>query len=435
MVAVSVIIPVYNAGRYLQQCLDSIRNQTLKNIEIICVNDGSTDDSLSILQSAAQIDDRIIVVSQENSTAGAARNRGLEIATGKYLSFLDADDFFEENMLENAYQSAEENNADIVVFRSNRYDEGVGDYTDSNWTVKEEYLPQKKVFSHRNVQNLFGCIMSWAWDKLFDADFIKQNELYFQSQPCINDLFFVYSALAKAQRIYFLNEILIHKRVNNPEAITTNYSKSGNWCCFYNALKALRKQLIVWNIYGELRRDFVNYSLHYTLWNLDKFINVEVYKDFYNTVKNEWLENLDILSCPKEFFYNSEDFEQLCDIKRSQFDEYKWSRRLKQKDGSFLFPFELVEKGSNIILYGAGVVGITYYRQVTYCNYCNIVAWVDKNYESKGTQVVAPKDMNKYIFDYVIIAINDGLVAQRICEKLETIGIAKEKLIWKKPEI
>ena len=116
MPLVSVIIPVYNVEEYLRQCLDSVREQTLSDIEIICVNDSSTDGSLSILEEYAKKDPRIQVVTQPNGGAGAARNKGLSMAAGKYLSFLDSDDFFEPDMLELAYKKAEEDKADFVVF-------------------------------------------------------------------------------------------------------------------------------------------------------------------------------------------------------------------------------------------------------------------------------------------------------------------------------
>ena len=100
---VSVIIPVYNAAEFLGQGLDSLLNQTLHDIEIICVNDGSSDKSLEILKEYEKKDSRIKVIDQENQGAGAARNNGMAIAQGEYLSFLDADDFFEKNMLEESY--------------------------------------------------------------------------------------------------------------------------------------------------------------------------------------------------------------------------------------------------------------------------------------------------------------------------------------------
>ena len=115
MVKVSVIIPVYNVEPYLKQCMDSVVGQTLKDIEIICVDDGSTDGSLDILREYAAEDNRIQIIEQKNAGAGAARNNGMRHATGKYLSFLDSDDFFEPRMLEKAYDLAEKDQADLSL--------------------------------------------------------------------------------------------------------------------------------------------------------------------------------------------------------------------------------------------------------------------------------------------------------------------------------
>ena len=104
MVDISVIIPVYNAEKHLEECIRSVCAQTVKDIEILCVDDGSSDGSLAILQRLAQEDPRVKVICQENAGAGAARNHGLRLARGKYLSFLDADDFFDSHMLEKAFE-------------------------------------------------------------------------------------------------------------------------------------------------------------------------------------------------------------------------------------------------------------------------------------------------------------------------------------------
>ena len=117
MVKVSVILPVYNEEKYLPQCLDSICGQTLREIEIICVDDGSTDSSPQILEGYAKKDARVKLIRQENQFAGVARNKGMSYATGKYLSFLDADDYYAPEMLEKMAEEAEKNKADIVICR------------------------------------------------------------------------------------------------------------------------------------------------------------------------------------------------------------------------------------------------------------------------------------------------------------------------------
>ena len=115
MIGVSIIVPVYNTEEYLQKCLDSLTNQTLKNIEIICVNDGSTDNSLKILQDNAIKDDRIKIINQENKKQGAARNAGMQIATGEYIGFVDSDDWVDFDFYEKLYSAAKKHNFDIAL--------------------------------------------------------------------------------------------------------------------------------------------------------------------------------------------------------------------------------------------------------------------------------------------------------------------------------
>lgn len=432
---VSVIIPVYNAEPYLAKCMNSILNQSLRELEIICVNDGSTDHSLEILEHYADIDSRVTVISQENATAGAARNKGIKLAKGEYLSFLDADDFFELDMLQEAYDKAVDADADIVVYRSNRFDEKRQQFTETSWTVKRECLPKKDVFSHKDMNNIYDCFVSWAWDKLFNRRFVIENELVFQAQKSVNDLFFVYSALSKAERITFLDKCLAHKRHNNVNSITSNYQRIGNWHCYYQALTALKQKLEKWNIYDELRRDFVNYAAHYSVWNLKRFIGSQDFNDFYNTLTNGWLRELDILNHEEEFFYDKDDYikiDRLMNMESTQFLHYLV---LTGKDGSYLFPFEAVPKGSKIVLYGAGAVGQTYYRQIVFSGFCQIVEWVDAGYKSKGMDIKSPDEIGKKEFDYIVVAINDPYVADKIMGILIEKNIERERIIWREPEI
>lgn len=135
---VSVILPVYNVERYLKKCMDDILGQTLREIEVICIDDGSTDGSLGILREYEQKDERVRVLEQENTGAAFARNRGMELAKGEYLSFLDSDDFYEPEMLERAYLRAKETQADVTIFRGNRYDDTLDTYLPMDYSIKEK---------------------------------------------------------------------------------------------------------------------------------------------------------------------------------------------------------------------------------------------------------------------------------------------------------
>ena len=157
---VSVIVPVHNAEKYLVQCLYSILGQTLQDIEIICVDDNSSDGSETILEQFAKEDSRLRVLRSPGLGAGGARNIGLASAQGEYLSFLDADDFFEPDMLESAVAKAEEDQSDIVVYGSWLYDDSRQANRQAKWKLQTEGLPEGQPFAPAEVSdrifNIFG---------------------------------------------------------------------------------------------------------------------------------------------------------------------------------------------------------------------------------------------------------------------------------------
>ena len=209
---VSVIIPVYNVSRYLPQCLDSVISQTWINLEIIIIDDGSTDGSLEKLREYAKANPRMRVLRHREQTdgAGAARNLGLEAATGKYLSILDADDFFAPDMLEKAYAKAEATEADIVFFDAWKVDAATGAVYEEGSVFVPSRLPKEAVFSGvQNARNLFHMTNGAAWNKLFRREFIEREAFRFESFHHADDIGFVLPALAAAQRIASLPERLL----------------------------------------------------------------------------------------------------------------------------------------------------------------------------------------------------------------------------------
>lgn len=309
-IKVSVIIPIYNVEKYLRQNLQSVAEQTLKDIEIICVDDGSTDSSFDIVKEFAASDSRFIPVQQKNAGAGAARNNGLRRARGKYLSFLDSDDFFEKDMLETAYNKAEETRADFVVFNSDQYLEDEKHFKAVSWVVRYAELPPYQPFNRRSItDNIFKVFVGWAWDKLYNREWVLENKLWFQEQRTSNDLLFVFSAVATAKRIAYVekDKILAHQRRNNKTSLSNTREKS--WDCFYNALCALRQRLKDEGIYGECEKDFINYALHFSLWNLNTLAE-PTYQKLFEKLKSEWLRDLGIEGKPREYFYNKKEYDE-----------------------------------------------------------------------------------------------------------------------------
>lgn len=311
-IKVSVIVPVYNAQGYLDQCIGSILSQTLKDIEIICVDDSSTDRSLEILKKYEKQDSRLRVFTQQNSGAGAARNRGLSHASGEYLSFLDADDFFEPDMLELAYAKAKEDKADMAVFKSDQYHTDSGRFVQVGWTLREKEIPPYMPFNHRQMtDNIFKVFVGWAWDKLFLREFVEKYHLTFQEQRTSNDLLFVFSAVALAKRITIVPKVLAHQRRDAKDSLSK--TRENSWHCFYDALTALRQRLVDEGLFRETEKDFINYALHFSLWNLRTLAEPTKTKLGKKLVA-EWFDALGISGKKTAYFYKQNEYKEYTEV-------------------------------------------------------------------------------------------------------------------------
>ena len=242
---VSVIIPVYNVEEYLRECLDSVINQTLKEIEIITVDDGSTDSSLEILKEYAKKDNRITVMKQENLHAGVARNAGLAVAKGEYLSFLDSDDFFELNMLEEMSKKADEDESDVTVCNADIYDDREKKYHQPDFMLKKRFSTLSCIYTDTFKNNLFNFTSPSLWNKIFMKKFILDHQLLFQSIWNCNDIGFTFSALAYSKKISIVYKTLLHYRRNTTTSITSKRSKGG--ANIIRAYKYVRNNLVANN--------------------------------------------------------------------------------------------------------------------------------------------------------------------------------------------
>lgn len=193
---ISVIVPVYNVELYLKRCLDSIINQTLSDIEIICVNDGSTDNSVNILDEYAQKDDRIKIVSQVNAGLSAARNTGLKYVSGEYISFIDSDDWIDLDFYEKMYQSAVETNSDIAVCGIKRVYNGkesiLWDFTEQKCSVNNE---EKYLFTNCPNRNA-------VWHKIYKTKFLLDTNILFEEGRYYEDKFWT------PQILYLANQVV-----------------------------------------------------------------------------------------------------------------------------------------------------------------------------------------------------------------------------------
>ena len=224
---VTVIIPAYNVEDYIYDCLISLIKQTLKEIEIIIVNDGSTDNTFSIISTFAQHDKRIQIINQNNKKSGAARNKALKSAKGEYITFVDSDDKLEITTLETLYNTACIHKNDIVI---------CGAYTIRHGKLKNGYYSVKKIPQNLKNKPIESTIIkqnilslpSVAWGKLYKTDFLINNNILFQEGCCGEDQIFFIQAILLAKSIYILDKNYYYYLKDRPDSLTYSKQKNDN---------------------------------------------------------------------------------------------------------------------------------------------------------------------------------------------------------------
>lgn len=222
---VSVIVTIYNRESILRQCLDSIINQTLKDIEILLINDGSTDNSKAIIDEYAKNDSRIKAIHKENQGYGAALNTGIDLATGDYIGFIDSDDWIEADMYEKIYNNAIQNNTDITKCTFFCYKSSSDKSKESNtpslmpFNINIDLAP-KKVFTIQQFPELL-LLHSSIWAGIYKREFLHNHRFDESKDASYQDLKFTFQVLLDATRITFINECLVHYRLDeNSESST-----------------------------------------------------------------------------------------------------------------------------------------------------------------------------------------------------------------------
>jgi len=305
--AISIIMPVYNSSRYLRQALDDIFNQSVQSFELICVDDGSSDNSLSILEQYARQYDNMYILPQKNRHAGAARNFGMSVARGDYLIFLDSDDRFDERMLEYALDSLLVNESDLVMFEADIFDNISGKTICAPWLMRPEI--SDSAFNPKSKKNLFQITTGNPWNKMFKSSYIRELNLKFQILPRSNDLFFVYTAMANASKISLVHEVLIHYRKNNPLSLQGTNTKTP--LAFYHALYGLKKRLVADNLYEIYKQTFINLCVRNIINNIKSVHSLKSISAIFLHLKWHILSDLDIKGIDEDSYYNKEDYIEL----------------------------------------------------------------------------------------------------------------------------
>ena len=307
-IKISIIIPIYNNQNYIKHTLDSINNQNLSPIEIICIDNNSSDNSLNILKEYEKKQNNIIILQEKNQGASYARNLGISKARGEYIYFMDGDDFLENGALKKVYYRIKSTNSQICIFKFNRFinNEKIAQI----YSFKSIYLKNKKIFSKLNIpKNILQISTSNIWTKIYKKDFILKNHLLFQHIKTCNDIYFNILSLMMADKICYIDEYLINYRTHENNLSANRGSEALN---IFKAWKYTIKELKKLNLFNKYKNTIfkiISANLKYETTCIKELFKKELFKK----------ELLDFL--PKKYLINLREFLEL-DIKGYFFDYF-----------------------------------------------------------------------------------------------------------------
>jgi glycosyltransferase involved in cell wall biosynthesis len=285
-VKISVIIPVFNVELYLRQCLDSVINQSLQEIEILCINDGSTDHSLSILKEYATKDDRIRVIDKENEGQGVARNIAIKQATGEYLGFVDSDDWIEANMFQALYTSAKTFDSDVTLCEYQHFDQDTGIISQADWhKLPIDVKFDGKTFCWEEINEVGFLINSGPWNKIYRKDFVTKNNIEFAPGLHYQDVLFVFKSLVFAKNISLVRTPFYIYRYSRPGS--TSSDKGKKQFDIFGVLNLLEVTLEDSKKFELLKVKFNEYKFDQYLFHFSK-VNIKYRKKFWGRIKSEF---------------------------------------------------------------------------------------------------------------------------------------------------
>ena len=376
---ISVIVPVYRVEKYIDQCIWSLRNQTYKNIEIILVDDGSDDQCPQICEQHAGQDRRIKIIHKKNGGADSARKAGMLAATGKYVGYVDGDDWIEPEMYEKLLAYAEEYGVDVV-------ESGIIDSGENLQRNRHPYLGEgcykDRIFDEKILPRLFYSgyfyeygILAYLCTKLFLKEKImKYHMMGGKANRILDDAMIGLPCVAETKSLYITHDCYYHYRIR------TDSSKS----------QVYQEEMVVADLF-------------------------ECYPDFLARFKGTGLADtqLHYFTLYWLLYKAPGVFDHMC------------------KD-DFLVPFGNIGRGKKIVLYGAGASGVHLERYIRSTAGGNIVGWADRNYRDlqKTLNIIAPHEIPGLEYDYIIISILKANAVQGAKKDLMDMGVPENKILW-----
>lgn len=383
MAKLSIIIPIYNAEQTLGRCLDSVVNQTLRDIEIILVDDGSTDDSFSLCEEYAQRDSRIILIhKEENKGLVAARKTGIEKAPSEYVTYIDSDDWIDPDTYRELVLEMENDGSDLVI--AGHYTEDEGKIEAVNGEVEAGVYSQEQI-EDKLFPNLMSdgydhgwAIFPYVWDKIFKRSILLPLQ---KKVPDIvrigEDAAVTYPYLVKCKRV----------------SVTKN--------CFYHYCRNNSSML---HNGADSFSDILGYRSLY-LWLQDEFSQNAKAIPLIAQARNCIMNNT-ILPRSPMLLQNVMEWEDL-------------------------FPFKNSSKYRNFVVYGAGLFGRYLCRYLKQYKQDSLKAWMDSDSEiqNRNSEVLAPEEINNIDYDCVLVAIVKKKAQMEVTSRLEDLGVAKEHIL------
>ncbi len=293
----SILVPVYNVEKYLAQCLESLVEQSLPEIEIICINDGSTDNSLKIIKEFMQNDARITCINKPNSGYGDSMNRALKEARGKYIGILESDDFIDKDAYKEMYEAAEAVHAEVV--KANYYKFRTLKTGEASAITKVEEITSQKVVNPREDREVFKFAPA-IWSAIYRKDFLRKNKIDFLPTPgaSYQDLSFNFKVWTLARKVVLLPKAYVHYRIDNENSSVNNPGKVNCVVEEYAEIETFLCERGIFSDFGETMNEakFRNYH-----WNFQR-LEGKLAKEFYQTWRQE------LLSANEEGLLNREHF-------------------------------------------------------------------------------------------------------------------------------
>ena len=289
MIKISIIIPIYNVEKYLRQCLDSVINQTLEDIEIICIDDGSTDNCGQIIDKYASIDRRIVAIHKENGGYASAINKGIDIAKGEFIGIVESDDFCINTMFEDMYNAICDSNADYVMSDFYYYESVKKDIKPYSYSEKMhfEYKIDKKNIKYFNLHlcpEIINC-PGFPWKNLYRKSFLDKNNIRLiqDGNGSYEDIVLNATILACAEKILYLNKPLYYYRVLHNEASSSNGKKT--MINYLTRRKQARDILYDKNLFKDDVKEYFYYILLRGSCEFFKKISIKYKELFYNEMQ------------------------------------------------------------------------------------------------------------------------------------------------------